>query len=207
MIKIIADYREKTSGVPELLIQKNAEVCFANLAIGDYIINNQIIVERKSSEDFIQSIINNRLFEQCSKLKRKDERVLVLVEGNPYKTRHRIDEQSVRGALLSVMVSWQIPVIYSKHTKDSVELLMMLGKQSIKNTKYIRMQNGYRRKGIKSQESRFLQGLPAIGPTIAGRLIAHFGNIKSIINANTEELRKVEGIGKKNANKIVDFLS
>lgn len=28
MLKIIADHREKPSGAPELLIQKNAEVCF-----------------------------------------------------------------------------------------------------------------------------------------------------------------------------------
>ena len=53
MIKITCDFREKRSGIPEMLIQKNAEVGFSNLIAGDYIINNQIIVERKSAEDCI----------------------------------------------------------------------------------------------------------------------------------------------------------
>lgn len=206
MVKITADYREKPSGLPELLLRKNAEVCFASLATGDYIINGHITVERKSSEDFIQSIMNNRLFEQCSRLK-KACRVFILVEGNPYQTGHRIDKQAVRGALLSVMVSWQIPVMYAKNTEDSAELLMMLGKQSVKDTGYVRMLNGYKPKRIKSHQLRFLQGLPRTGSTLASRLYDYFGNIKSVVNANADELRKIKGIGKKSAKKIVDFVS
>ena len=190
-----------------MLIQKNAEVGFSNLIAGDYIINNQIIVERKSAEDFIQSIINNRLFEQCSKLKTKSERTLIVVEGDPYKTKHKINEHAIRGALLSVMTSWQIPLINSKHIEDSVEILCVLGMQSLKNSKYVRIQNGFRPKRIKNQTLRFLQGLPGTGPTLAGRLLEHFGNIRSIVNATDEELTIIEGLGKKKANKIIDFVS
>ena len=86
-IRIIADYREKPSGIPDKLIQKNVGVSITTLPVGDYIINEQIIVERKSAEDFIVSIINNRLFEQCARLKRNAERSFLLIEGNPYKTR------------------------------------------------------------------------------------------------------------------------
>ena len=206
MIKITCDFREKKSGIPELLIQKNAEVDFSNLIVGDYIINNQIIVERKSAEDFIQSIINNRLFEQCAKLKTKSERTLILVEGDPYKTKHKINEQAIRGALLSILASWQIPIINSKNIDDSVEILCMLGIQSLKNSEFVRLQNGSRPKRIKNQTLGFLQGLPGTGPTLAGRLLEHFGNIRSIINATDEELTIIEGLGKKKAKKIVDFV-
>lgn len=207
MIKIIADYREKSSGVPELLIQKNAEVRFASLAVGDYIINGHITVERKSSEDFIQSLINNRLFEQCVRLRKKAGRVLMLVEGNPYQTEHRIEKQAVRGALLSVMVSWQIPVMHSKNAEDSVSILIAIGMQSLKNNNFVRLISGYKPKKIKIHQLRFLQGLPCTGPILAGRLYNHFGNIKSVVTANMEELRKIKGIGKKNAKTIVDFVS
>ncbi|MEO8211435.1 MAG: ERCC4 domain-containing protein, partial [bacterium] len=80
-IKITCDFREKHSGIPKLLADNKVNVSFSSLSTGDYIINDQIIVERKTAEDFIQSIMDNRLFEQCSKLKKDSRRVLILMEG------------------------------------------------------------------------------------------------------------------------------
>ena len=162
-------------------------------------------MERKTAEDFIQSIMDNRLFEQCSKLKKESQRVLILIEGNPYKTEHKIDGRAVKGAILSILTAWQIPVIYSQSADSSVELLMMLGTQLLKDDAYIRTYSGYKPKKIKSQRLRFLQGIPSTGHSIAGRLIENFGNIKSIVNASVDELRKIKGIGKKNAKRIIDF--
>ena len=207
IIKIICDFREKHSGIPKLLADNKINVSFSSLSTGDYIINDQIIVERKTAEDFIQSIMDNRLFEQCSKLKKDIRRVLIIIEGNPYRTEHKIDGRAVKGAILSILTAWQIPVIYSQSADSSVELLMMLGTQSLKEDIYIRTYSGYKPKKIKSQRLRFLQGIPSTGPAIAGRLIENFGNIKSIVNASVDELRKIKGIGKKNAKRIIDFFN
>ena len=207
IIKIICDFREKHSGIPKLLADNKINVSFSSLSTGDYIINDQIIVERKTAEDFIQSIMDNRLFEQCSKLKKDIRRVLIIIEGNPYRTEHKIDGRAVKGAILSILTAWQIPVIYSQSADSSVELLMMLGTQLLKDDAYIRTYSGYKPKKIKSQRLRFLQGIPSTGPAIAGRLIDNFGNIKSIVNASADELRKIKGIGKRNSKKIVEFFS
>ncbi|MFH1319742.1 MAG: ERCC4 domain-containing protein [Bacteroidota bacterium] len=206
-IRITADYREKPSGIPDKLIQKDVEVSITSLPVGDYIINDQIIVERKSAEDFIQSIINNRLFDQCARLKRKAERSFLLIEGNPYKTNHDIDKQAIRGAILSIMVSWQIPIMFSKDTEDSAEILIMTGKQAIKENRLIPLINGYKPKKIKSHRLRFLQGLPSIGPKLANRLFDNFGNIESVIVAPVEELMGIDGIGKKGASRIKEFVT
>ena len=206
-IKITCDFREKHSGIPKLLADNKVNVSFSSLSTGDYVINDQIIVERKTAEDFVQSIIDNRLFEQCLKLKKDSRRVLILIEGNPYKTEHKIDGRAVKGAILSILTAWQIPVIYSQSADSSVELLMMLGTQSLKDDVYIRTYSGYKPKKIKSQRLHFLQGIPSTGPAIAGRLMETFGNIKSIVNTNTEELRKIKGFGKNKAKIMVDFFS
>lgn len=81
----------------------------------------------------------------------------------------------------------------------------MLGAQSLKDNVYIKTQKGYKPKKIKNQKQCFLQGIPSTGPTIEVRLIENFGNIKSIVNASVVELRKLKGIGEKNAKKIIDF--
>jgi Fanconi anemia group M protein len=104
-LTIIADNREKSSGIPELLSAKNVNVIMQQLFAGDYMINDEIVIERKTSEDFVQSIINGRLFGQCAKLKRTGAIPLIIVEGNPYKTGHRISSEAVKGALLSVCLS------------------------------------------------------------------------------------------------------
>jgi len=207
VIQVICDFRERHSGIPKLLAENKIEISFAALTAGDYIINDQIIIERKTADDFIQSMIDNRLFEQCSKLKKDSRRVLVLIEGNPYKTRNKIDTLAVKGAILSILTAWQIPVIYSQSADNSAELMMMLGTQSLKYNVHIRMYKGYKPKKIKSQRLRFLQGIPSTGPAISSRLMDYFGSIKSIVNASDDELRKIKGIGKKNSKRIVDFFS
>ncbi len=206
-INIIVDYREKPSGIPDKLIQKNVEVAITTLPVGDYIINEQIIVERKSAEDFVVSIINNRLFEQCARLKRNAERSFLLIEGNPYKTNHNIDKQAVRGAVLSIIASWQIPVMFSKDVEDSTEILIMTGRQAIKENRLIPLIKGYKPKKIRNHRLRFLQGLPSIGPKLAYRLYNNFGNIESVIVAPVEELMEIEGIGKKGAERIKGFVT
>lgn len=205
-LKIITDYREEPSGIPGLLLQADAEVSFVALKTGDYVINNEMIVERKSAEDFIQSLVSDRLFTQCARLEKSPMRPFLLLEGNPFRTAHQIDRQAVKGALLSVIASWHIPVIYSKNTEDTVNLLLMLGHQALKQSHLIRV-NGYKPKRLKSRRLRFLQGLPNTGPVMAERLYQHFGSIEAIVNAGVKELQNVEGVGKKTAERIRIFIS
>ena len=100
-VSIIADYREVPSKVPEILKKLGAKVEFSQLKTGDYIINNEIIVERKSRDDFILSIIQGRLFLQCSRLKNTSYSQVLLIEGNPYNTRYRPSGYQ-RGAAIGV---------------------------------------------------------------------------------------------------------
>lgn len=85
-ITIIADNREKSSGIPTLLTDNSVNVVMQQLSVGDYMIGNDIIVERKTNVDFVKSIINGHLFNQCARLRKTGKLSLIIVEGNPYKT-------------------------------------------------------------------------------------------------------------------------
>ncbi|HDO27825.1 MAG TPA: heavy metal resistance protein CzcA, partial [Bacteroidetes bacterium] len=69
-ITLVADNREKLSGIPGMLANKGADVTMMQLATGDYMINDEIIIERKTSTDFVASIINGRLLKQCAGLRK-----------------------------------------------------------------------------------------------------------------------------------------
>ena len=58
---ILIDNREKDSKIPDLLKNKGIPILFENLEIGDYIIGD-LVIERKTSKDFIPSIFNGRYF-------------------------------------------------------------------------------------------------------------------------------------------------
>jgi len=207
IVSVKIDFREKPSGIVDFLLQKNIDTSLTTLTTGDYIINNKIIVERKSAEDFVISIMNNRLFEQCSRFRRNSDRLLFIVEGNPYKTKHEISKNAIKGAILSILVSWQIPMIFSKNTEETAELLCMVGMQDIKtNNSVPAIRKGYRPKKHRNKQIYFLQGLPNIGPILAKRLLYHFDNIESIVNSSIGELLDIKGLGKTNANKIREFL-
>jgi Fanconi anemia group M protein len=207
-IYIQADHRENPSGIPQLLSEiENVSLSVLCLPAGDYIINGTIGIERKSAEDFVQSIICNRLFDQVARLKRSVPRTLLIVEGNPYGTAHKIQPSAIRGALLSVLVSWQAPVIFSKNKEDTVALLLAIARQDIATLSQIAAPKKYRSKKLVSRQLFFLQGIPGVGPALAARMIATFGSLKAVINATEEALKKVEGIGKHKAKRIYGFIN
>lgn len=204
-IRIIADYREKPSRIPEMLIEKGVNSGIDNLTAGDYMIDGQVLVERKTDQDFIQSLLNNRIFEQCSKLKRKSDFQLFIIEGDLYFTNHKISRNAIQGALLSISVAWQIPVFFTKNTIETTDVLIMISKQRLQN-KNLALRRGYKPKKIKNQQLFFLQGLPSIGPSLAYRLLLSFGSIGNVLNASVEDLVEIDGIGKTKAIKVKEFM-
>ena len=205
-IKVVADYREVPSKIPDFIKEKGAAIELRNLKTGDYIVNDEVLFERKSRDDFVLSIIQGRLFSQCARMKRSDYHNVLLIEGNPYKTCHDISRQAIQGALLSVSVSWQIPIIFSSSPHDSADMLLTAGDQLVRiNYNYIR--KGYKPKSVKRKSLYFLQGLPAVGPSTAKALLERFGTPEKVILATEDELMEIEGLGATKARRIREFLS
>ncbi len=204
-LTIISDNREKSSGVPALLAEHNIKVTMEQLYVGDYIIDNEIIIERKTNVDFVQSIMNGHLFNQCARLRKTTMVPLIIVEGNPYKTNHRITAEAIKGAVLAVSLSWQIPIFRSSGKDDTVRLMIMAGKQQINPAIFIH-RTGKKPKKAQRQQHYLVQNMPGIGSELARRLLNHFSTIENIVNADIQTLQKVEGVGKIKANKLYDFL-
>lgn len=54
-ITIIADNRERASGIPELLNKNGVFVMLKQLVVGDYMIEDNIVIERKTNTDFAKN--------------------------------------------------------------------------------------------------------------------------------------------------------
>jgi ERCC4-type nuclease len=131
----------------------------------------------------------------------------ILLESNPYQTTHHIAERAVRGALLSIMTGWRIPVMLTKDSGETASILLQLGAQNLSrniSTAYI---NGNKPKSTEQMRSSFLCGLPQTGPVLAERLLSYFGNIESIMNADEEALQNIHGIGYTKSRTIRKFIT
>ena len=203
---ISIDYREKPSGLPDLLVDEGFEVAISKLPYCDYVINNEISIERKTGRDFAISIIDGRLFKQASWMRKKTNRPVFLLEGSPFKIDVDIHKKAIKGAMLSIQVVWYIPIIYSRSMEDTCNIFKILTAQQENQTELLELRHGFRSKRMISKRLYLLQGLPNIGPVMALRLIKHFKTVHHIMNASIDELMEVEGIGENTADKIQDIL-
>jgi len=108
--------------------------------------------------------------------------------------------------LISIQAIWYVPVIYSRSKEETRDIILMIGRQEEAWTDVVPLRGGYRPRRLKSRQLYILQGLPKVGPTVAKRLLEHFGSVLNAINAPVEELMRVDGIGRVSAETIREVL-
>ena len=57
-------------------------VDYEQLAVGDYIVSSETVIERKTIYDLINSVYDGRLFIQCSDLINHYSKPFIIIEGN-----------------------------------------------------------------------------------------------------------------------------
>ena len=194
--KVIIDHREKNSLVASELVHLGCEIEFKNLNIGDYIVKN-VIIERKTISDFLSSMMNKRLVNQLNNLQQIENKLLIIEgfdEQELYHSESGINENAIRGFLLSISLKYKVPIIFTKDYSDTAKFILVLAKKPEKENE-IGINEKKKARNYKEQMQYILEGFPGIGPKNAKKLLKEFKTIKNIINAKIEDIQKV--IGKK----------
>jgi len=180
----------------------------SRLPLGDYWLGSGIIVERKTLDDFALSIIDGRLFRQIQRIKQRAETAVLILEGNPAQPLSvDMHPHAFKGGLLSVALDWEMPVVFSETAEDTALMLWLMQEKHGPLAKSVSIRPGRKPKRLNARQLYVLQGLPSVGPTVAGRLLAHFGTIERVINASVDQLIEVAGVGNKTADKIREVVS
>src|SRR3989344_680915 len=117
MVSVIVDQREQRLFVKELM-KEGIEVEVKQLIVGDFILQTKNLageiksvgIERKTQHDFLNSIIDKRIFNQLVMLKEEVDLPMLIVEGslNLYQMRD-FHPNTIRGVFATVAMDLQIP--------------------------------------------------------------------------------------------------
>jgi DNA excision repair protein ERCC-4 len=204
-VLILVDDRERPSGVAEELEKLSGVVVrIEHLTVGDYNIDGAALIERKTATDFAQSLIDGRLFGQAKQMADSLLRTAYVLEGSSAEWLGLgVSREAMQGALVTLMLIFDIPVFRSSCPAESARLIFYIGSQlaRLRDPEHVPYRPG-KPKRKKSRQLRVLQGLPGVGPDRAKGLLERFKTVRACFSASTTELMEVEGIGHKTAAAI-----
>ena len=199
---IIADIHEKKSLViSELINNKEIKTEIKSLKIGDYLIGKTII-ERKTTSDFISSMINKRLIQQLKQMQKYKSQLLI-IEGNTEDFEDFKTPNAIRGFILSIITNYQIPIVFTNNSEDTANYLITLAKQQLKKPTELSFHSRIP-KTIKQQKQYIIEAFPGIGPVTAKKLLKEFKTISASLNASLEDLEKILKSKAKQFRKLLD---
>ena len=202
------DFSERHAALFDLVREcGDFDVQLEHLAIGDYIIDGGVVIERKTYADFATSLADGRLFPQAAALSRSPHRPIVLLEGPRPSRMPDVHPHALKGAMASLAVMWRLPVLCTRDPEDSLQILRFLAKQMGKSSHGILKRYDRKPKRFASQQLYMLQGLPGIGPALAHRLLIEFGSVERVVTASEPNLMHVKGVGPKKAARIRKLVS
>lgn len=201
------DISERQAALLDLVRQcADFEVRIEQLAVGDYVINGGITVERKTYADFAISLADGRLFTQAAALARCPHRPVILLEGPRPSRMPDVHPHALKGAMVSLAVMWRLPVLCARDPEDSLRILQLLAHQVGDPDHTILKRYDHQPKRLASRKLYMLQGLPGVGPALAHRLLIEFGSVERVVTATEATLLKVQGVGPKKAARIRELV-
>jgi DNA excision repair protein ERCC-4 len=204
---IQVDHSERESLLLGLLRRsEDFEVRLARLRVGDYLINDEVLIERKTIADFAASLVDGRLFPQASRLARDGHRTLVLIEGPHAPSMPDVHPHAVQGALVSLAAMWRLPVLHTVDADDSLRVMRFLAAQVRTGREHVVCRYGRKPKRLATRRLFLLQGLPGVGPALASRLLKQLGSVRSVVTADIDRLQQVRGVGPKKATRILELV-
>lgn len=202
-VVVYADSREGNSKVIRNLDTIGVNVEVKTMTVGDYQITDDIIIERKTAKDFVDSIVDKRLFKQATLMMEEFKKPIMILEGNDFYSGF-INPNAIRGAIASIAIDFGISIIPTRGPDDTAAMIKRIAiKEQNGKTPNIQIRTEKKPDNLWEQQQFIIESLPNIGPVTAKKLLKHFGTVKNIINSSVEDLTEVEGIGKKTANEII----
>jgi len=205
-VEIFVDEKESRGAVVDMLKGLGAIVKVKTLPVGDFIISERAVIERKSMGDFENSIIDGRLFKQAENMIDNFEKCVVIIEGEGFE--ERVNRNALLGAISALILDYGIQVFFTRDLEGTAEMVFALAKREQLGKKIdVRLKGNKKAYSLAQQQQMIVECLPMVGPKLAKALLKKFKTVENIVKASEQELREVEKIGKIKAKAIKKILT
>jgi Fanconi anemia group M protein len=205
-VEIVIDQRELDSTIArELSKREGIETRLETLAVGDYILSDRVAVERKTVEDFLDTLLggDRSLFEQLGDLTRNYSRSILVLEGENLYERRDVHPEAIRGAVASLVVDFGVSLIETDDDEETMALLETIAtREQEEDDREVSVHGEKQSKTLVEQQEYVVSSIADIGPVTARSLLAHCGSVEAVMTADTETLQEAEGVGEVTADRI-----
>jgi ERCC4-related helicase/ERCC4-type nuclease len=214
------DHREGKSALAARLRQEGLTVEVVSLPVGDVKISDRILIERKGTRDFVDSLLDGRLLDQATRLVSAAPRAMLILEGSDLFQHRAVHGQAIMGALATLTFDYGLPVVTSSDTAETARFIAVSARRESKMLEHL-SENAQAR--LRAAEHPDHVNNDAENKAIAAADSAADGNVDSggpILDATTgplsearqreahgitrSMLEQVPGIGPALASRILD---
>ena len=206
--RVVADERERASGVPEELSKMNVRVYFSRLPVADYVLNPELAVERKSVRDLVASVYDSRIFYQAAKLSAAYAKPFLLVEGDSKEVEGLTRNlKSFYGAIANVTLAYGLRVLYTANAKETATAIAeLLAHARAKPLTRMPSELPPKSKSVHQQQLYLVSSMPGIGRKLAEKLLSKYGTPRRVMSLTAGELAMTQGVGWKKAERIKEMM-
>ena len=196
---MILDYRE------EVLFKYWPTATSENLLVGD-VIEDGFCIERKSAKDFLNSIIDRRIFNQAINMANNyPGKCVIIVESDLkalpdiiyFSKIPNITIEGVRGAVASLYVKYHTPVLFASSRHGFVEMVDKLLEKNRESDETIIWEPPICKSRANPKLQILLQ-IDGIGIKKAKKILNHYGDFENI-----NKIKRPNGITQKELDKIL----
>ena len=205
-VEIVADQRELDSTIARDLSKRDGiETRLETLAVGDYVLSDRVVVERKSVDDFLDTLLgeDRSMFEQVGDAVRNYARPVVIVEGENLYGKRNVHPNAIRGALASLAVDFGASVLFTEDEQGTANLLDVIARREQEESdREVRVHGEKSNKTLDEQQEYVVSSVAEVGPVTARALLESFGSVEAVMTAGEQELQEVEGVGPVTAQRV-----
>ncbi len=207
-VTVLADHREKDNKIVKEMIELGVTVKTSQLESADYLVSGKVGVELKKVPDFVASIIDGRILEQVRDLKNNFEKAILIIEGDEdiYSVR-KVHANAIRGMLSSIVLDFQVPILYTKNPKDTAALLALIAKREQNKDKFEYSLHSAKPRNMEEQQEFIVSSFPSVGRNTAKILLKNLGSVKNLVNSSENSLFEIKGIGKKISKTLFEIFN
>ena len=131
LIQIVADDCERQSPlIAALKINVGVKAVVRRLPLGDYLLDERLLFERKTLRDFAASLKDGRLFEQGVRLAASPLHKAIILEGGIRDLADSgIRREALQGALINLALFLGIPILRAADAEESARLMLYAARQ------------------------------------------------------------------------------